>query len=322
MAAEWIVTSMSPGSSGCAAREVAVDDLDPFVQESQERIVGSEPRAERIERRLPRQVVDPLDRGGARLGPDEQHDPRLREVGEEAFEDHLTEETGHAREEDALAGQPIHDRNRLPALAAFGLFLYHPGDYRPLPVGRQPSIQGTVLRGRRQDVGLLTGEPAVSLRSKMLAMSTIPVVVLMFAVVYAVSAQLAASRTNTEVDRTNTVRQALAEVQNDLGVAESSVRGFLLTERAGMRTDYEEAVADLRHDLAAIHFPLADELQRKRLERLNELVDERVETFMATLRAGTTGTPDARSARDSAPPRADDHRRAARADRADAADGR
>ncbi len=132
----------------------------------------------------------------------------------------------------------------------------------------------------------------MSLRSKMLAMSTIPVVVLMFAVVYSMSARLAESRANTEVDRANTVRQALAEVQNELGAAESSIRGFLLTERAAMRTDYEEAVAELRDDLAAIHFPLADELQSKRLARLNELVDERVETFMATLRAGTTGAPD------------------------------
>ena len=86
----------------------------------------------------------------------------------------------------------------------------------------------------------------MSLRSKMLAMSTIPVVVLMFAVVYSMSAQRAESRANTEVDRANTVRQALAEVQNELGAAESSVRGFLLTERAAMRTDYEEAVAELR----------------------------------------------------------------------------
>jgi CHASE3 domain sensor protein len=79
----------------------------------------------------------------------------------------------------------------------------------------------------------------VPLRSKMLALSTIPVVVLIFAVVSAVSAQGTASRTNAAVDRTNTVRQLLAEIQNDLGVAESSVRGYLLTERSGMQADYE-----------------------------------------------------------------------------------
>jgi diguanylate cyclase (GGDEF)-like protein len=126
----------------------------------------------------------------------------------------------------------------------------------------------------------------------MLAMSTIPMVVLIFAVVYSVSAQRAESRANAEVDHANTVRQWLAEVQNHLGVAESSVRGFLLTGRAAMRTDYEEAVAELRRDLATLSFPLEDEVQRKRLQRLHELVDERVETFRSTLRAGGAGTPD------------------------------
>ena len=131
----------------------------------------------------------------------------------------------------------------------------------------------------------------MSLRSKMLAMSTIPVVVLIFAIVYAVSAQTTASRTNAEVDRTNTVRQLLAEVQNDLAVAESSVRGYLVTGLDGMRTDYEEATAALRADLADLGIPDSAELQRKRLARLQELVDERLETFRASLRVGAPRTP-------------------------------
>jgi diguanylate cyclase (GGDEF)-like protein len=126
----------------------------------------------------------------------------------------------------------------------------------------------------------------------MLAMSTIPVVVLIFAVAYALSAQRTASRTNAEVDRTNTVRQLLAEIENDLGVAESGVRGFLLTERAGMKEDYEIAVIELRHDLMELDGPLVEEVQRTRLERLQELVDERVATFQASLRAGSDRTPD------------------------------
>ena len=132
----------------------------------------------------------------------------------------------------------------------------------------------------------------MTLRSKMLALSTIPVVVLIFAAVSAVSAQRTASRTNAEVDRTITVRQLLAEIQNDLGVAESSVRGYLLTERPGMQTDYEDAVTDLRRDLRQLHVHLAEGLQRKRLERLHELVDERVETFRVVLLVGSAGTPD------------------------------
>jgi len=132
----------------------------------------------------------------------------------------------------------------------------------------------------------------VPLRSKMLAMSTIPVVVLIFAVAYAVSAQRTASRSNAEVDRTNTVRQLLAEIQNDLAVAESGVRGFLLTDRAAMKADYESAVIDLRRDLAELDLRLVEDLQRKRLERVQELVDERVATFRAALRAGSVQTPD------------------------------
>ena len=135
----------------------------------------------------------------------------------------------------------------------------------------------------------------MSLRSKMLAMSTIPVVVLVFAVVYAISAQRTASRTNAEVDRTNTVRQLLAEIENDLGIAESGVRGFLLADRAGMRTDYEQAVIDLRRDLANLDLRLVESLQRERLERVQELVAERVATFRASLRAGNIRTPDGRA---------------------------
>ncbi len=131
----------------------------------------------------------------------------------------------------------------------------------------------------------------MSLRSKMLAVSTIPVVVLIFAVVYAVAAQTTASRTNAEVDRTNTVRQLLAEIQDDLAVAESSVRGFLLTGRQGMRMDYEEAVATLRSDLEDLDIPLRAALQRKRLDRLQELVDERLDTFSAALGVGSGRTP-------------------------------
>jgi diguanylate cyclase (GGDEF)-like protein len=126
----------------------------------------------------------------------------------------------------------------------------------------------------------------------MLAMSTIPVVVLVFAVVYAVSAQTTASRTNTEVDRTNTVRQLLAEIQNDLAVAEANVRGYLLTERVGMQDEYETAVMSLRRSLAELDRTLIEKLQRTRLERLHELVDERVQTFRVTMRVGRVSTPD------------------------------
>jgi diguanylate cyclase (GGDEF)-like protein len=133
----------------------------------------------------------------------------------------------------------------------------------------------------------------VSLRSKMLAMSTIPVIVLVFAVTYAVSAQGTASRTNEDVDRATGVRRELAEIQHDLAIAESSVRGFVLTGQARMKVDYDEAVNELRRDLNDLDTRLSEALQRTRLERLQELVDERVATLQGVIRLGRERTPEA-----------------------------
>ncbi len=132
----------------------------------------------------------------------------------------------------------------------------------------------------------------VSLRSKMLAMSTIPIVVLIVAVTYAVSAQRTASRTNTEVDRIGIVRQELAEIQDDLALAESNVRGYVLTGQASMREGYRIAVQSLRDDLTELDPHLSEAIQRRRFERLIELADERVETFRAVLRLGRARTPE------------------------------
>jgi diguanylate cyclase (GGDEF)-like protein len=127
----------------------------------------------------------------------------------------------------------------------------------------------------------------------MLAMSTIPVIVLVFAVTYAVSAQGTASRTNEDVDRATGVRRELAEIQHDLAIAESSVRGFVLTGQARMKVDYDEAVNELRRDLNDLDTRLSEALQRTRLERLQELVDERVATLQGVIRLGRERTPEA-----------------------------
>ena len=133
----------------------------------------------------------------------------------------------------------------------------------------------------------------MSLRSKMLAMSTIPVIVLIVAVVYAVSAQREAARANDEVDRSNAARQTLAAIRVDLAVAESSARGYLLTVEPAMLSDYEEAVRDLRRDLAELDASLVDERQRARLHHLDELVTDRLEVFRIILReAGTDHSPE------------------------------
>jgi diguanylate cyclase (GGDEF)-like protein len=131
----------------------------------------------------------------------------------------------------------------------------------------------------------------VSLRSKMLTMAAIPVAVLVAAVFFAMSAQREAARTNAEVDRTNAVGQALDEIQDDLSVAEGGVRGFLLTSREGFQEDYQEAIVALRSDLAELTPLVDDPLQRKRLERLQELTQERVATLKAVERLAGARTP-------------------------------
>jgi diguanylate cyclase (GGDEF)-like protein len=133
----------------------------------------------------------------------------------------------------------------------------------------------------------------VSLRSKMLAMSAIPVIVLVVAVAYAVAAEGLSTRTNAAVDRTNALRRTLAELREDLAVAESSVRGFLLTRRPGMQADYGEAVGALRDDLADLDVLVEEGIQGSRMQRLHELVEERLATFRSVLVVGVSGGPGA-----------------------------
>src|SRR5687767_8095289 len=127
----------------------------------------------------------------------------------------------------------------------------------------------------------------------MLAMSTIPLIVLVFAVTSAVSAQQTAARTNADVDRTTGVRRELAEIQHDLAMAESSVRGFVLTGQERMREDYDDAVIALRADLDDLDVRLTEPLQRNRLEPLDALVEERLATLQGVLRIGRERTPEA-----------------------------
>ena len=131
----------------------------------------------------------------------------------------------------------------------------------------------------------------MSLRSKMLAMSAIPVIVLVVAVTYAVAAQALSARASAEVDRTNAVRRTLTEIREDLATAESNVRGFVLTDRPGMQGSYEDAVVELRRDIETLGLLIRDRVQAARLERLRELVDDRIHTFETVLSIGTAGGP-------------------------------
>jgi len=75
---------------------------------------------EDVEGGLAGQVVDPVDRGRRLLAANEDGYPGIRKIEQDPLEDHLPEEAGDAREEDALA------RERLDDGAAF---LYHAADY-------------------------------------------------------------------------------------------------------------------------------------------------------------------------------------------------
>jgi diguanylate cyclase (GGDEF)-like protein len=120
---------------------------------------------------------------------------------------------------------------------------------------------------------------AVSLRSKLLAVAAVPVAVLLVAVALAAFAQSAAGRANGEVDRANAMRVTLALVQEDLAAAEAGVRGYLLTEREAFLTEHRVAIDKLERDLPRLTELVKSPVQQLRLERLGELVDERVRTL-------------------------------------------
>jgi diguanylate cyclase (GGDEF)-like protein len=61
-----------------------------------------------------------------------------------------------------------------------------------------------------------------------------------------------------------------------------------------MLVDYEDAVKALRRDMAEFDMRFSQELQHDGLDRLDELVDERLETFRNTLSVGVVVTPASR----------------------------
>ena len=132
----------------------------------------------------------------------------------------------------------------------------------------------------------------MSLRSKLLAVAAVPVAVLLIAVVLAVFAQSAAARANDEVDRAAAMRISLADVQEDLSSAESSVRAFLLTAREAFLQEEVAAIAALERDLARLAALVKAPVQHIRLTRIQELVDERIETLEEVERLAGARTPE------------------------------
>lgn len=139
---------------------------------------------------------------------------------------------------------------------------------------------------------LLQESGPLSLRTKMLAMAAIPLAVLVVAVAFAVAAQAQATVANTQVDRANAIRFTVAGIGDDLAVAEAGVRGYLLTSRESFLGEYESAVEALDGDLQTLDQLVLDPLQRRRLDRLHELAEERVETLEEVTRLGQARTPE------------------------------
>ncbi len=131
-----------------------------------------------------------------------------------------------------------------------------------------------------------------SLRSKTLALAAIPLVALAIAVALAVGAQEETTRTSADVDRSTLVRHRLSETQEELAEAEAGVRGFLLTGRESFLEQYDRAVDDLPIELRVLRRLIRDPLQIKRLDRLEELTAERLQTLRAVRRFAGVRTPE------------------------------
>ena len=112
------------GELGHAAREVAVHDRDPLVQEGAQSVLA-DPPAQHVERGLAEQVLHASARRRTRLRADQQDDPALGHVAEQPLEDHLSEEAGDAGQQDRLAREAIDDRGSRDVLGV----LYHAADY-------------------------------------------------------------------------------------------------------------------------------------------------------------------------------------------------
>ena len=130
----------------------------------------------------------------------------------------------------------------------------------------------------------------MSLRSKMLALAAIPVVVLLITVVLAVFAQSEASDANAEVDRTGSITFVLAGMEADLADAEADLRGYLVSGRETFLSRYESSVAEVNSDLRELDPLVRDPVQLQRLERVHELIEERVTTLQEIRRLGDAQT--------------------------------
>ena len=132
----------------------------------------------------------------------------------------------------------------------------------------------------------------MSLRSKMLALAAIPVVVLVITVVLAVLSQGEETDANAEVDRTGSITFALSGIEADLADAEADLRGYLVSGRETFLSRYETSVAEVNQDLRELDSLVLDPVQLRRLERVHELIEERVTTLQEVRRLGDAQSPE------------------------------
>jgi diguanylate cyclase (GGDEF)-like protein len=127
-------------------------------------------------------------------------------------------------------------------------------------------------------------EEDVSLRSKMLALMTIPVIGFVAAGILAYTSEVRTDQVQREVARKDEIKEGLQRVQADLLEIETGVRGYLLTGKEAFLESYNRGVARLSPDLVSFQTLIRDPLQKRRLEQVWALATERL-TILRSLRA-------------------------------------
>jgi diguanylate cyclase (GGDEF)-like protein len=107
------------------------------------------------------------------------------------------------------------------------------------------------------------------LRTKILALMTPPVLVLVATVAFGFRAEDSTTERLRLVEHTYQVKDTLGDVFDDLVDAESGMRGYLITGTEEFLAPYDEGMARLDHDLARLTLLLRDDPTESR--RLNDL---------------------------------------------------
>ena len=128
------------------------------------------------------------------------------------------------------------------------------------------------------------GLGAMRLRTKILALTAIPVVVLIGAVAFAVRTERSTDASLRLVQHTYQVKENLNAVFDDLVDAETGMRGYLLTGQDAFLAPYTEGSGRLGNDLDQLSFLIRDNAVQVRRERdLRLLASERLR-ILETLR--------------------------------------